>query len=402
MRPGHETVFESGETAISIRLIALGLALFVATGCIANCATAGPQESGSGWNDPSPVKAEMQTMLDGLVASGKMPAVFAAVGGAGMDPIVICSGHRRAGKNAEVTATDLVHIGSCTKAMTAALVGRLVDQGKLDWKDTIAMRLPELKDKIDPVWHDKTFVQLLSHTAGVPHDPVNWWGGKGETATEKRNDIIAFTLKNARTGEIPEWEYSNLGVMIAGQMAAESMDCSWEELITRELFQPLGMSTAGFGPPGDQKKTDQPWGHLLDEKKEFHPVYQDNAPALGPAGRVHLSMADWLKFTGIFYDSDQPGFLTDSTRSRLTRPIAQGYAMGWIVLNRPWGNGTVIYHNGSNTMWMAVCWISPKTGRSYLVVLNHAGDEAAELADQVVAKLISLERGYQSGKSGNR
>ncbi len=341
------------------------------------------------------IATEMQSILDQLVTDGKSPAVFAAVGGVDIETVVICSGKRQAGKDVPVSIDDLVHIGSCTKAMTAAMIGRLVDQGKLNWDDTIAMRLSDVAKRIDSSWHNKTLVQLLSHTAGVPHDPKMWWGGKGDTVSEKRNNIIATTLKEPRTGEIPDWDYSNLGVMIAGQMAAETMGCTWEELITRELFEPLQMTTAGFGPPGDRDRADQPWGHTVNDKGEFHPMYHDNAPALGPAGRVHLSMADWIRFTKIFLESDKDGFLSSETRSRLTSPLASDYALGWIVVERPWGNGTVLTHGGSNTMWMATCWIAPKTGRSYLVVVNYGGGESAQLVDQVVGHMIALERDHE-------
>ena len=57
------------------------------------------------------------------------------------------------------------------------------------------------------------------------------------------------------------------------------------------------MASAGLGPPGTEVKVDQPWGHIL-EHDNIKPVQIDNAPVLGPAGRVHCSISDWSKFIG--------------------------------------------------------------------------------------------------------
>ena len=56
-----------------------------------------------------------------------------------------------------------------------------------------------------------------------------------------------------------------------------------EDLITTELFKPLGMTTAGFGPPGTPGKIDQPWGHIIKNGR-FEPSQFDNPPVMGPAG----------------------------------------------------------------------------------------------------------------------
>ena len=42
-----------------------------------------------------------------------------------------------------MTVTDQVHIGSCTKAMTATLIGTLIDENKLSSGTTIREVFPE-------------------------------------------------------------------------------------------------------------------------------------------------------------------------------------------------------------------------------------------------------------------
>lgn len=334
---------------------------------------------------------QLQALADEIVAAGKTPAAFAACGGPGGETVVVASGVRKQGEDTPVTADDLVHIGSCTKAMTAALIARLVEQGKLGWDDTIGERLPKLAARIDAGWHDRTLVQLLSHTAGVPRDAARW-AGKGDSVDGKRRWIIETELAGPPTADPPAWDYSNLGVMIAAQMAAETEGISWEELIRRELFEPLGMESASFGPPGKPRTLEQPFGHTEETDGKFKPVHMDNAPPLGPAGRVHLKLADWLKFTALFCGGGPDGFLSPESLEKLTTPVAQEYALGWSVTEREWGEGKVLNHNGSNGMWMAVCWIAPNTGRAYLAVVNHGGESAAQTADELVGRMIALDQ----------
>jgi CubicO group peptidase (beta-lactamase class C family) len=324
------------------------------------------------------------------VAEGKSPAVFAACGGPGGATAEAASGVRKQGQPDAATAADLVHIGSCTKAMTAVLIARLVEQGKLNWDDTIALRLPQLSAQIDTGWHDRTLVQLLSHTAGVPTDAKNWIG-KGATVDDKRRGIITTELAGPPAADAPPWNYSNLGVMIAGQMAAETEGTSWEDLIRREVFEPLGMASPGFGPPGQLRTIEQPFGHTQRKDSKYAPVFLDNPPPLGPAGRVHLPLADWLKFTSVFCGGGPEGFLSAASLEKLTTPVANDYALGWVVTERDWGKGTVLQHNGSNGLWMAACWVAPATGRAYLAVVNQGGEQAGSIVDEAISRLIALD-----------
>ncbi len=94
------------------------------------------------------------------------------------------------------------------------------------------------------------------------------------------------------------YAYSNVGYVLAGLMAEHVSGQSWETLMNKRLFEPLGMTSAGFGSPGHPGKVDQPWGHR-DSGGEVRPTQVDNAPVMGPAGTVHCSVPDWAKFASL-------------------------------------------------------------------------------------------------------
>ena len=101
--------------------------------------------------------------------------------------------------------------------------------------------------------------------------------------------------------EIGQFEYSNLGYIVVAMMAESATGTKWESLIQQELFGPLGMTTAGFGPPSTAGNIDQPWGHGRNSSQIFSNQF-DNPPSLAPAGTIHCSIVDWAKFVALHLD----------------------------------------------------------------------------------------------------
>jgi D-alanyl-D-alanine carboxypeptidase len=58
-------------------------------------------------------------------------------------------GVRKAGGAAAVEESDLFHLGSMTKAMTATMLSTLVQEGKLSWDMTMVQAFPSLASVMD-------------------------------------------------------------------------------------------------------------------------------------------------------------------------------------------------------------------------------------------------------------
>ncbi|MEM9801701.1 MAG: serine hydrolase domain-containing protein [Planctomycetota bacterium] len=358
------------------------------------------------WRDPD---AEL-TRVDEAVAAALEDALEGSPVPGGVAGIVefesgvraAAFGVRKAGDDAAVTIDDPVHIGSDTKAMTAVLVARLVDKGLLEWDSTLADVLPKLAKKADPGWGDVTVLQLLRHTSGAPANPSDWGAKEGQKLAKRRFAIAADALSDApRTEPGEAYEYSNLGYLLAGLFCEAAGDDEWEALIRREVFEPLGMTGVGFGPPGTKGKVDAPWGHAFRVGR-MRPVQADNDPALGPAGTVHLPLEAWARFAMEFSDgaAEASDFLEPETRKKLLEVgvPSSSYACGWMVAERPWAGGKALSHSGSNTMWFATAWIAPARGRAYLVAVNAAGSGVPEAVDGAISALISLDAASKRGR----
>ncbi len=300
-------------------------------------------------------------------------------------------GVRKQGDSNPITIHDQMHIGSCTKAMTATLLGLMVQEGKLQWSSTLAELFPKHASLMHADYRTVTLEQLLTHRAGLPAN-TDWWRlGADRPTNLQRETLLKNVLKDApKHPPGSRFEYSNVGYALAGHVAEVLAGKSWEALMKERLFQPLGMSSAGFGPPGGKGKLDQPWGHLLRGDK-LTPQQHDNAPALGPAGTAHTSLIDWAKFCAVHLGASQgPSALLkpELLQQMHTPPQGQKYAMGWNVVDRSWAGGQALNHAGSNTMWYAVAWLAPKRRFGVLVVTNQGGEPATKACDAASASLI--------------
>jgi D-alanyl-D-alanine carboxypeptidase len=300
------------------------------------------------------------------------------------------AGRRRADQPTPVTSEDLWHLGSNTKAMTAALYARLVEQGKAKWGATVPELFPDLKTH--PAWATTTIEQLMSHRAGVS-DPALLnaaWSISARTdprpLRDQRRALVAKVFGSPPGGKPGTFEYANTDFIVAGAAIERIADAPWEDVIRAELFEPLGITTAGFGAP----QGDQPWGHTRDGTPLDPAGPADNPAALGPAGTVHISLQDYAKFVRLFM-TDGSGVLSPDSIRRLTTPPTdedRSYALGWGTFrSRPWAKGPVLFHEGSNIFWRIVTLVAPARG---IAVVTATNDDArgAKAAQSLALRLV--------------
>ena len=279
--------------------------------------------------------------------------------------------------------------------MTATMIATLAEDRAIAWESTLAEVFPDAK--LHEGYRPVTLAQLLTHRAGLPAN-VAWRGReKGTTTTEQRRAVlgqVAGMEPSTKPGS--KMVYSNVGYALAGLMAETRAKASWEVLMRERLFAPLKMDSAGFGAPGTPGKVDQPWGHSRTLGKLI-PSQTDNAPALGPAGTLHCSMADWAKFAELHLRGargEKPPILRPETFAALhASGKGADYAKGWGVADRDWAGGAVLTHKGSNTQWFAAIWLAPKKNIGFLAATNCGGDGADAATDKTVAAMIGVRGG---------
>ncbi|MBT4575701.1 MAG: beta-lactamase family protein [Candidatus Cloacimonetes bacterium] len=310
--------------------------------------------------------------LSEIVKEGNAPGMIAAIISSDSVLAIGSAGVRKAGTNVAMTDEDLVHIGSCAKAMTATMLATLVEDGKLSWDMKLIEAIPELKNNIHAGFENITLWQLLTHRAGLPKNPIDELAHTNLEIKERRLSLLKDNIIFAPANTVGEWYYSNFGYIIAACMAEQVTGLSWETLIKERLFEPLGMTTAGIGDPLKNNSTDQPWGHkkswIGNRWKPSRAYYNE---AISPAGRIHCSVEDWAKFISLQLPDDNT-FLDRTILNKLIEPVGF-YAAGWVVFQQteqPWAKGIVLVHGGSNEIWYAAVMVAPAIDRAYVVVTN--------------------------------
>jgi len=344
---------------------------------------------------------EITERLKPILLKHDLPALGAAIIHAPGEITTGVVGVRRAGGNDPVTLEDLWHIGSCGKAMHATLMGKLVELGKIRWETRVEEVFPKLAPSLKGGLGKVTLEQLLSHHGGLERDAnYRQLSGSG-TPVEQR----LRALKWAGSRELvhrpgTRYSYSNLGYVISGAILEKVTGRPYEESMRAWLFLPMKMTSAVFESPGVARKKNVPWSHDKRGRpvKESSPGRYD-PPSLRPAGCIRCTLRDWGKFIlhHLLGEEGKSGYLKAGTYRRLHTPLYGGeYALGWMVLQRDWGGGTVLQHTGSNTVNYANVWIAPRRGFAILVCTNRPSFEAT---DEAVAALIDLQHGWHPSKA---
>jgi CubicO group peptidase (beta-lactamase class C family) len=287
---------------------------------------------------------------------------------------------------------DVWHIGSDGKAMTATMIARLVDRGRLSWTSRLADLLPDLAANMRSEYQSVTLLQLLSHTSGLPHDVndtrfFSTFYQDRRPLSQQRLSYVERALSEAPvSGPGTTFSYSNTGFIVAAVVAERLTGSSYEQLMRQEVFAPLGMATAGFGstPSG------QPLGHH-DGRPALSP--QDANPMMfAPAGNIHLSMADWAKFCldQIAGARGRGKLLTAASYRIMQTPQgASGNGLGWGVQDSVMGRkGPALTHAGSDGNWYAVVVLLPQSGNGILVAANAGEDMGGDKAAKAVMQAM--------------
>jgi CubicO group peptidase (beta-lactamase class C family) len=303
---------------------------------------------------------------------------------------------------------DRWHIGSCTKSITATMIGVLVEQGTLSWDATVADALPDLVDVMQPDYRDVTMEMLLANRGGIRHEwdvPGLWdilWKREG-TPVEERRKMTEAMLSQSPKVKPGQYFYSNCGFAIAGHMAEVIVGKPWEQLVRELVFEPLGMQSAGFGVPWEGDPPTDPWPHKEAGTLVPPGPFADNPPSIGPGATVHVSIGDWGKYI-IEHLKGLHGknglLLKAETYRRLHkgRPIENSqdeYALGWLIVRRQWAKGKkrgdkgrCLHHAGSNNSWYALVWIAPERDFAVIAVTNIGGDGIFKKIDAVVGTVV--------------
>ncbi|MCX5663544.1 MAG: serine hydrolase, partial [Planctomycetota bacterium] len=238
---------------------------------------------------------ELSASVAEIRQRNKIPGLIVAiVTKSGLDSIAV-DGIRQQGKSNLITATDRMHLGSCTKAFTATLCAVLVADGKIKWTSTVEELLGSDVPGMHPDWKSVTLEELLRHRSGAPSapSPEDWKEAFSCTDSPKecRATFVRSMLARAPAPTRATFTYSNQGYAIAGRMIEIASGKDFESLLAERVLVPLTIKDFGFGIP-TKSNENSPSGHAADATARD----MDNPNAMAPAGTLHMPVGEWAKF----------------------------------------------------------------------------------------------------------
>ena len=142
---------------------------------------------------------------------------------------------------AKVNEHTLFGVASNSKAMTAAVLGQLVDEGKLNWDDKVTDYIPEFK-MYDPYVTDAfTIRDLLTHRSGLGLGAGDLMMFPDWSNFTKQDIIYNLRYLKAVSAFRTKYDYDNNLYIVAGEVAERASGKKWEELVEQKIMHPLGM-----------------------------------------------------------------------------------------------------------------------------------------------------------------
>ncbi|HEX9165016.1 MAG TPA: serine hydrolase [Gemmatimonadales bacterium] len=293
-------------------------------------------------------------------------------------------GVRELGKPDPVDANTLFAIGSTTKAITAAALGMLVDEGKVRWDDPVSKYLPDFQVGDPYVTRNLVVRDLLTHDAGLANGDVLWYETDltaEEVLRRARFIPMAYSMRSS-------FIYQNVMYAAAGAVVARASGMPWQEFVRTRIFGPLGMGGAvplhaeTIGKPNVAAPHDLVRDTLVV-------IQNASVDVVGSAGSIWSGVTDMSKWLRFMIDSGRVEgkallrpttwreLLTPQTMvnaasfypsARLTKPHWTTYGLGWF--QQDYAGKMLNFHTGSIDGMIAIAGIIPDDRFGVYVLAN--------------------------------
>jgi CubicO group peptidase (beta-lactamase class C family) len=293
-------------------------------------------------------------------------------------------GIRELGSPAKVDGDTLYMIASNTKGLTTLLLAKLVDEGRIGWKDRVTKLMPGFRLGDDETTGQVLVEHLVCACTGLPRQDMEWILEFGNVTPESSMELLGTMQPTSKFGEM--FQYSNVLASAAGYVAAHAVHPehglgeAYDKAMQSRVFDPLGMAATTFDYDAALATENHARPHSVDVNGDpAVAVMGVNYAAIPvrPAGAGWSSVNDMLRYVAMELAS---GKLPDGERyigeaALLERrkpkvPVGEDehYGMG-LMVDEYYGT-PVVHHGGdligyhSDMMWL------PEHGVGAVVLTN--------------------------------
>jgi CubicO group peptidase (beta-lactamase class C family) len=312
-------------------------------------------------------------------------------------------GYRDVEKKLGVTPDTLFAIGSCSKAFTATLLGILVDEGKLDWDKPVREYLPSFKLEDSFASQQMTPVDLVCHRSGLPRHDLVWYNSPAT-----REELVKrLPYLEPNKGFRSTFQYNNLMFLTAGFLAGKVTNTSWEGLVRKKIFNPLGMKTSNFSVKDSRESPDFSLPYSKRDEKVVEIPFRD-ITTIGPAGSINSSvneMSKWVLLNlnkgkigekqivseGNLQKIHSPQMVTGAALSKYDELFYNFYGMGWIIT--AYRGHLLVSHGGGIDGFVSRVAFLPRDNAGLVILTNSdtgGNPLCAILASNIYDRILGL------------
>ncbi len=352
-------------------------------------------------NPPTQINLEgFDAFVEKVMKDWKVPGLSLAIVKDGKIVYAKGYGFRDVVKKLPVTPDTLFAIGSNSKSFTAAALGILADDGKLDFDKPVREYLPDFRLHDEYATANLRVRDLVSHQSGLPRHDLLWYGSP--LSRKELFDRLRYLEPSRKLHE--KFQYNNLMFMAAGVLVERLSGMTWEEFIAKRIFEPLAMKTSNTSVNTSKRSADFSLPYA-DTKGEMKEIPFRNIDAIGPAGSINSSvneMSNWLAMQmakGKFNDKQvisekslaenhKPHILTSDQLSPYEEMTYGSYAMGWSVSS--YRGHLFRSHSGGIDGFISQMWVLPKDQLGVVVLTNSGTNASGVVVYNVLDRAFGL------------
>lgn len=307
-------------------------------------------------------------------------------------------GYRDYENKIPVTPNTQFAIGSCSKAFTSGLLGKLEAQDKLSLSDHPARHIPELEFYNDELNTGLTLRDMMCHRSGLPRHDLAWY----LFPTNNKDELVKRIAYQEPFADLREtWYYNNFMFLTQGVVAERVTGKSWEQNIEEQFFKPLGMNSSTTEISGLADADDRAIGYEVKDESIRKMDYYDIA-AMGAAGSINSSvneMANWLKvwINGGKYNDQEilpAGYVQQAMSSQMVVNAGMpekgmeglhlaNYGFGWFISS--YKGHYMVQHGGNIDGFSANTCFFPSDSIGIVVLANQNGSAVPSVVRNIIA-----------------
>lgn len=346
---------------------------------------------------------DIDPFITSVMKEWKVPGLAVAVIQDGKIVLSKGYGHRDAERSMPVTPQTLFAIGSITKSFTVTALSILADEGKLDWDKPVRSYMPDFRLHDRVATEQMTPRDLVIHSSGLPRHDALWYGSDMTRRQLYERLRYLEPSKTLRSG----FQYNNLMFMTAGLLVSQIAGASWEDVVRRKIFEPLGMARSSFSVNDSQKSDDfaLPYSSAKDK---IEPVPFRNIDEIGPAGSINSSVEEMIRYVQLHIDKGRSGetqLLSARSAEQMQTPqiVTPGTPEYDEVGHRSYGLGLavgsyrgnkIVEHGGGIDGFSAYLAFMPGKRAGMIILTNctEAGTAVSIITRNVYDRLLGLDR----------